>query len=164
MMFQTTLEALGVMLLLTRSPLAQTKVLSEQRKSGSEGYCGRTGLGARGRGQHHRVLASCSRCQIARQSSLLTRGWQEVCLGAGPVSVAAGVSALGLGEEHVSGYLSPSILRLFLLGGDRVEVVAGDKQGLIGEFCADPGQELLRAGQGSLGTQRWCSLGWLVAL
>lgn len=44
------------------------------------------------------------------------------------------------------GYLSPSVLCLFFLSGHRVHVVASDKQGLISEFCADPGQEFLRTG------------------
>lgn len=69
-----------------------------------------------------------------------------MCLGTGSVSVGVGISASGLGEEHVVGYLSPPVLCLFSFGGYRVHVVASDKQGLISEFCADPGQEFLRAG------------------
>lgn len=44
------------------------------------------------------------------------------------------------------GYLSPSVLGLFFLGGHRVRGAASDKQGLVGELCADPGQEFLRSG------------------
>lgn len=44
------------------------------------------------------------------------------------------------------GYLSPLLLCLFFLGGHRVHVVAGGKQGLVGKFCADLGQEFLRTG------------------
>lgn len=44
------------------------------------------------------------------------------------------------------GYLSPSVLGLFILGGYRVRAVASSKQGLISKFCADLGQEFLRTG------------------
>lgn len=72
-------------------------------------------------------------------------GWQ-LCLGAGMVPVRASVGALGLGEELMFVYLSLLVLCLFFLGGHRVRMVASNKQGLIGEFCADLGQELLRPG------------------
>lgn len=39
-----------------------------------------------------------------------------------------------------------SVLCLFFLGMHGVHVVASDKQGLIGEFCADLGQEFPRTG------------------
>lgn len=50
------------------------------------------------------------------------------------------------GGVTMFGYLSPLVLGLFFLGGHRVHGVASDKQGLIGEFCADPGQEFFRVG------------------
>lgn len=56
-----------------------------------------------------------------------------------------GISASGLGEEHVFGYLSPSVLCLFFLDGHRIHVVGSNKQGLVSEFRADLCQEFLRA-------------------
>lgn len=46
----------------------------------------------------------------------------------------------------VFGQLSPLVLCLFLLGGHVVHEVASHQQGLVGEFCADPGQEFFRTG------------------
>lgn len=100
----------------------------------------------RGREQHRKALGLPSRGQAARQSSLVMTGWQKVCPGAGMVPVRASVGALGLGEELMFVYLSLLVLCLFFLGGHRVHMIASNKQGLIREFCADLGQELLRTG------------------
>lgn len=90
-------------------------------------------------------LSLFSSCQAVGECSFFTKRWQRVCLGLGSISVRAGISASGLGEEHISRYLSALVFCLLFLVEHRIHMGASSKQCFICKFCADSGQDFFRS-------------------